>query len=230
MLKIIYYKIQYIYLFFFFKYRIRVNCKKKFIGNKYGGFIINPEIINNKSIIFSFGIGKDISFDLELIKIYNCTVYAFDPTPDSSSWINSQILPVNFKFHSFGIGVDDSYSNFYLPINKNFISGSVLKSKHLLNEPIIVELKSLESISNMINIFEIDILKIDIEGLEFKILQNLPKDILIKQIIVEFHNRNSFFGNLKARQTIKKLYNDGFRIFAISETNTELSFINKVII
>ena len=53
------------------------------VWNQLWGFYLNPEFINEKSIIYSFGIGEDISFDLSLIKEFDCNVFGFDFTPKS---------------------------------------------------------------------------------------------------------------------------------------------------
>ena len=47
-----------------------VHVKKKWFGNDYGGFYVATEFVKENSIIYSIGIGEDISFDEQLIKIY----------------------------------------------------------------------------------------------------------------------------------------------------------------
>lgn len=47
--------------------KIGVKCEQAWYGNKYGGFYICDKYINEKSIIYSFGIGEDISFDETVI-------------------------------------------------------------------------------------------------------------------------------------------------------------------
>ena len=226
-IKFLFYRIQRLYLYLFFSYKINISCNKIYIGNIYGGFYLNNDKIDQNSIIFSFGIGKDISFDLEMISLYNCKIFGFDPTPESINWVKSQFLPNKFHFFPFGIGVKDNSTKFYLPIDKNNISGSIFfNTNNLVSEPINVKLKTLDTISNELCLNQIDILKMDIEGSEYQILQNLPNDITIRQILVEFHNRNFKNGNSLAKQTIKNLHKKGYRLFSISETNTELSFIN----
>ena len=45
---------------------------KKWYGSVYGGFFVHPERITEQSIIYSFGIGKDITFDTKCIKNHQC--------------------------------------------------------------------------------------------------------------------------------------------------------------
>ena len=45
-----------------------VNIEKKWYGNSYGGFYVHSTPLNSNSIVYSIGIGKDISFDCKIIK------------------------------------------------------------------------------------------------------------------------------------------------------------------
>ncbi|MCX6262782.1 MAG: hypothetical protein NTY95_18425, partial [Bacteroidia bacterium] len=75
-----------------------VKCKYIWYGNRYGGFYVCPEFLNRNSIIYSFGIGEDISFDKAMIENHDCQVFGFDPTPKSINWVKSQNLPAKFNF------------------------------------------------------------------------------------------------------------------------------------
>ena len=53
-------------------------------GTDYGGYLLPENIkLDSNSIVYSIGIGEDISFDATLSAKYNCKVYMFDPTPRS---------------------------------------------------------------------------------------------------------------------------------------------------
>ena len=61
----------------------QIKVRKQTLGTEYGGWTIAPERIAEDSVIYSFGIGLDISFDLKLIEQYGAVVHGFDPTPKS---------------------------------------------------------------------------------------------------------------------------------------------------
>jgi hypothetical protein len=46
----------------------QVKLLTKWYGNTNAGFYVYTKPLNSKSIIYSFGVGEDISFDEELIK------------------------------------------------------------------------------------------------------------------------------------------------------------------
>jgi hypothetical protein len=53
-------------------------------GTQYGGWFIPNDIsLNENSIIYSAGVGEDISFDLMLQDKYNCNILLIDPTERS---------------------------------------------------------------------------------------------------------------------------------------------------
>jgi len=209
--------------------KIGVKCKHEWYGNEYGGFYIYPKLLNKNSIIYSFGIGEDISFDKALIEKYNCNVYAFDPTPKSLNWIKSQKLPENFMFYDFGISSKSGLIDFHLPINKKDVSGSIIvHDKINLNRKVKVKMKTLNDIINELEHKHIDVLKMDIEGAEYDVIINiLNTKISVTQFLIEFHERFFEKGKDKTKEAIKKLNSNGYEIFAISNTFREISFIEK---
>lgn len=210
-----------------------VNVKKKWYGNNYGGFYICPELLNQNSIVYSMGIGEDISFDMAVIEKHNCFVFGFDPTPKSINWVKrQQNLPSNFIFFEYGIADRSGLVDFYLPKNIEHVSGSFVKQENINEKQIIeVEMKSWEDIINSLGHTQIDVLKMDIEGAEYNVLDSILKSsVKINQILIEFHERFLNDGKSKTINAIQKLKDHGFEIFGISDTFEEISFINNNII
>ena len=59
------------------------NVPNKVFGSEYGGHCVALNHLTKGSIVYSAGLGYDISFDEELILEYGLDVHGFDPTPDS---------------------------------------------------------------------------------------------------------------------------------------------------
>lgn len=209
--------------------RIGLKCKSKWYGNNYGGFNLNPALIDKNSIIYSFGIGEDISFDEALIETHKCHVYGFDPTPKSIDWCSKQALPENFHFYDFGISNKTGKADFHLPKNNEYVSGSLILQNNVNEKNTIkVEMKPFNEISKIFKHDKIDIIKMDIEGSEYNVINSILKSgIQINQIVIELHER--FFENGKEMtiQLVNDLKKHGYEIFAISDSYEEISFIRK---
>jgi len=209
-----------------------VNCKKKWYGSSYGGFYVHPEILNENSIIYSVGIGQDISFGLQLIKEHNCHVWGFDPTPESIIWMDEQKLPDNYHFLPYGLFTKTGPVKFYMPIEDTHISCSATLNDNVSDKTYIdVPMKSFEDILLDTKHTHIDVLKIDIEGAEYEVMDSIIKsDASINQILIEFHDRYIKNGKEKTIEVINALKNKGYEIFGISSTFEEISFIKKELV
>ena len=206
-----------------------VDIKASWYGNTYGGFFVYPKILSQSSIVYSFGIGEDVSFDLDIIKNHNSQVFGFDPTPKSISWVTTQNLPSNFKFYGYGISSKTGFETFYLPKNNENVSGSLVGLENVNKlSPIQVPLKSLRDICQELKHSSIDVLKIDIEGAEYDVLENvLNSSIEIKQICIEFHHRMFPRGGLKTKEALELLKKHNYLLFKFAESKEEVSFIRR---
>ncbi len=204
-------------------------CNIERHGSEYGGWVICPDYISKRSIIYSLGIGEDISFDLSLIEKYNCNVFGFDPTPKSIKWINNQILPENFFFINVGLSNTDSLVKFFPPQNKNYVSYSMFNKKgknHHINS-IELEVKRLKTLMDMLGHNTVDLLKMDIEGSEYDVIEDMiASDIFPKQLQIEFHFRRNYKLIRKTEKLLNEtLYGLGYRTFYVSPSYHEVSLI-----
>ena len=106
-------------------YRTQINCQKKYFGSEYGGYCICPNKITKESIIYSFGVGEYISFELSMIEKFGVNVYAFDPTPKSINYVKSLKLPKKLQFFKYGIADYDGIAKFNPPENGPLIAGII---------------------------------------------------------------------------------------------------------
>jgi FkbM family methyltransferase len=212
------------------EFRIDYRIEKKWMGNDYGGFFVHPKNISQTSIIYSFGIGEDISFDLAVSKEFRSKIFMFDPTPKSINWVKKQNLPKEMKFFDYGISDKSGFVDFFLPENPNHVSGSATEQNNVdLSRKISVEMKTIKEIFKQLDHTKIDILKMDIEGSEYDVLDDiLNSDIKIEQILIEFHSRFFLDGKDKTKKAIEKLKLSGYKVFAVSTSLEEVSFIKLI--
>ena len=124
---------------------------------------------------------EDISFDKEMIRQFGCTVCAFDPTPKSIEWLNKQDLSQKFIFFNYGLAQHDGVTKFYPPDNPNHISHTIVYKETTKNKAIEVEVRKLTTLLKLSGHRKIDILKLDIEGAEYEVIE----DIMNSDIEVE---------------------------------------------
>lgn len=203
------------------------NCKKKWYGSSYGGFYVNPDLLNQNSIVYSFGIGKDISFDKKIMKNHKCKVYGFDPTPKSIEFVKNEKKNNLFVFNDYGISVKTGVETFFLPANERMVSGSAAMNQFVSEDRAIsVKMKCFEDITAEFGHHHVDVVKMDIEGSEYDVIETLvDSKVTITQLLVEFHDR-FFEGEIKSKKIIELLRQKGFEIFSASLNYEEISFIN----
>jgi FkbM family methyltransferase len=213
--------------------RRSVSIEKRFYGNEGGGFYVHPPVLNEKSVICSFGIGEDISFDRTAIERHGCRVYGFDPTPKSIAWLKLQPgLPALFEFFEWGIAEKTGPVEFFLPKNANHVSGSLLKQDWIDERRTVgVEMRSWKDIVADLGLSGIDVLKMDIEGAEYLVLEGiLDGPVAVGQILIEFHDRLFKDGKARTREALRKMKDHGYEIFGVSESGEEVSFIKAEIL
>lgn len=195
-------------------------------GTDYGGWTILRDRISSHSIVYSFGIGEDISFDLGLIEAVGCRVHAFDPTPKSLAWLGKQRLPDLFSYYGVGLAAQDGNVRFLLPKNPEHVSGSVHSASHLqTTQAVDVSMLRLQTIRAFLRHTHIDLLKMDIEGSEYAVIDDLLRDNdKPNQLLIEFHHRFESIGADQTRQAIHKLQAAGYHIFHEQNNFQEVCF------
>lgn len=196
------------------------------LGNERADWTILRSPLPPDSVIYSLGVGENISFDLELIGRFGVTVHALDPTPRSIAWVKLQVLPAEFVFHPFGVGAIDGTCRFSPPRNPRHVSHSLVH-RDTPWPAIDVPIYRLTTIARMLGHRRIDLLKMDIEGSEYDVINDLMNsEIWVGQLLVEFHHRWPEVGLNRTRQAIRRLNDAGYWIFDVAANGDEYSFLN----
>lgn len=196
-------------------------------GSEYGGWWICPAGLEPDSVVYSLGIGEDITFDLSLIEAFGVTVHAFDPTPGSIDYLKSQELPDRYRTYQIGLGGHDGPGKFFAPANPHHISHTLLGPSDSKVPAIEVEVRRLSTIMQELGHRTIDVLKMDIEGAEYDVIDEiLERRVPVRQILVEFHHRFPGVGIARTLRAVRGLNDAGYRIFAVSASGEEYSFLS----
>jgi FkbM family methyltransferase len=147
--------------------------------------IFDDENLGPDSVIYSFGVGTNVSFDEELVTHYGCRVHLFDPTPVSVVYMEQHPLTgVNFRFEPVGVADREGEMTFYL----RFAGGSytLFKPKWRTIDTFQARCLTLDQIMSSSGHSNIDLLKMDIEGAALPVMWDMKrKGIRPQQIVVE---------------------------------------------
>lgn len=140
-------------------------------------------ILNDKSIVFDVG-GYEGKFSNLIYEKYKCNIFIFEPIPGHYSIIKESLLNIekikifNYglldKNEELGINIADSASSIY-PIRK---------SKTIVNFKDILEVIANFKLDN------IDLIKLNVEGAEFSILNHIIRNEKINifdNLQIQFH-------------------------------------------
>lgn len=182
------------------------------------------------AVVYSFGVGDNIDFDCHLIDTHAATVHAFDPTPYAVEWLNQKELPENFHFHQWAVAALDGELTMqprrHKANTKPAVMWTAVDADTNVDENIRVPTYSIATIMRMLEHERIDLLKMDIEGLEYEVIESigsLPHKP--DQLLIEFHHRFARIGIAATRAALARLKDMGYQVFAVSRTGREVGFI-----
>jgi FkbM family methyltransferase len=161
------------------------------LGSNYGGWLTPLAQLNEQSIVYSLGVGLDVSFDEALIQQTDCTIVACDPTPHSVEFIaekhaKGELPREKFIYHPVAIWGEDTTLKLYEPKTRGWVGSYSAMNLQGTNRFIEVPARKLSSVVKEHGHAQIDLLKIDIEGAEhFVIPEILNSGVPIGWICLE---------------------------------------------
>jgi FkbM family methyltransferase len=190
-----------------------INKTMERLGTVYGGWYVPINMnLNENSIIYSGGVGEDMSFDILLTSKYNCNIFLIDPTIRAIKHFDEVKLYYT-KGQTFTGNIQNDYYkhikdskpnlehfiyinkglwdcktelNFYKQSNKNYVSQTLIENMYS-NEYYIVEVDTIKNIMEENKHTNIDLLKLDIEGAEIKVLEQMFNEhIYPTYLLIEF--------------------------------------------
>ncbi len=195
---------------------------------KIGDWVLCTSDIGPDSIVYSFGVGDNVAWDLAMIRQFGCTMHAFDPTPASIAWVRRQSLPCKFVFHELGLSNFDGELPFYPPRKSGSTHFSEEHRGGLFRRqpPVLAPVRRLTTIMQSLGHQRLDVLKLDVEGSEFDAVPDiLASGIEIDQLLVEihYHFRSRSFGAGLA--LINRIKASGMRCIHVSPRGFEFTFV-----
>lgn len=205
--------------------RSRLRCEFLTLGTEDCKWRIRPDKLPKSPTVYSFGVGENISFDLEMMRIFGAEVHAFDPTPRAIRWVENVDTPTNFFLHSYAVGHVDGDIAFYPPECEEHVSHTAVDRINSGKNAIRVPMLRFATILDKLGHHSIDVLKMDIEGSEYDVIDDmLYSNTRPTQLLIEFHHRFPGIGIEQTKNAIKKLEKAGYSSFFVSRNAQEVSF------
>lgn len=191
------------------------NYNEMFVDNKYDCYELDK-----METVFDIGANSGL-FSLLAIKKGAKKVYAFEPNQESLINLNQLVKGINVEVIDKAVYTKDEDLVFYIDPNNTTI-GSISED-HIINngskvEKIVVPAVSLKTFFDQNNIDRISLLKMDIEGAEYDIIDNLEPEIFdkIDNFLIEYHD--NYDG--RAEKLVTKLVKAGYDIDQIRNQNS----------
>ena len=111
------------------------------------------------------------------------TVHAFDPTPFAEEWVATQSLPQEFVFHPWAAAGEDGSLRLYRRLSKRGRASKVMwtaesgagDAEDFIDAPAYTTRTIMDKLGHE----DVDLLKIDVEGAEYDILESL-QDVALR--------------------------------------------------
>ena len=193
------------------------------LGTPYGGWFIPDGAVDSSWTCWCVGAGQDISFDLALIERYGVRVRCFDPLPEYGAFARHEARDApGFTFHEVAITPADGPLTMY-SVSEH--SGGALSGFDIVggSRAYEVEGRSLASLQHELGDPRVDLLKIDLEGLEYEVLPSVDYAALgVRVLCTELHSVGSV---ADARRLVAQLERDHGFALVHRKHPTSLTFV-----
>ncbi len=201
--------------------------KKKLLGEKPENILFiepNYYIVNNlnaTSLTFDIGTGNDANLSQDLIKKFALKSYGFDPTIRHYESLKQVEKETNGRFTLFNFALSDKIGEAPFYESEDNISGSFSTDHVNIKRDKVIKYKvkttTLKNIFSIVSVEHADIIKIDIEGEEYKVIDSLNKELSdkVSQFIFEFHHHCiDKYSILDTLKSIKRLQSFDYRYYS----------------
>jgi len=193
---------------------------------------LGPPFLAASPVVLDLGANHGL-FSKEMLQRFGGTYYLVEANPSLAHSLAGENL-----FHVWHCAVATSNGTIAFHLAENDTASSALTSsadqggKDAFSQKIRVPARNIDSLLREISSERIDIVKIDIEGMETQVLLDLSSETLQKigQITVEFHCDECFGFNLReeVKKSIRHLRANGFLCLNFSGTTMmDVLFINR---
>jgi FkbM family methyltransferase len=173
------------------------------VGSGEGAWTVPVTLLRGEWVAYCVGVGNNATFDQQLATDYGLRVYSIDPTPVAVRHMAALPRdPARHVFLPFGVWKSDTVLRLYAPMSAS--NNLSVKDIHGTGRYVELPCKTLTTIMREQGHDAIDLLKIDIEGSWYEVIQDLcTRDVGVSILCAEFDSPTSPPKALRAVRMLK---------------------------
>jgi len=202
------------------------------LGTRYGGWWVDTKLVGAQPLLIDCGLGEDISFPAAFLQRFaGARVIGVDPNPRSLAYCRAR-CPSGMEIlaNAFWTTAGETIvfhlprSQDNLPKGADGVSGSLDPSHEYVEGGERIETQSvdLDSLLSRAGRTECDVLKLDVEGAEYALLDALVASGRIRaarQVLIEFHHGVTSHSLADTQRTVTHLGAAGHRLMHVEGRN-----------
>jgi FkbM family methyltransferase len=157
-------------------------------------YLFNPSLLGTAPVVIDTGCGYEAEFSLFMIANKNARAFAIDPTRKHAPQLEALTVkhPDAFTYFQMALAGRNGTITFHEPVH--FESGSIEVDHGNISRDDTnvyqVEAVTPGELMSRLGLHQADMLKLDIEGAEYNLLENVGREELIRfrQLFIEFHH------------------------------------------
>jgi FkbM family methyltransferase len=194
------------------------------LGNRHARWFVATGALGPAPVVFSFGVGRDLSFECALIERFGATVHAFDPTPLALEWARAQRLPDRLVLRELGLADYDGTARFIPSRRVGGENFSMIRATGI-GEPIDAPVRRFTTLAALAGAAP-ELVKLDIEGTEYAVLPDmLASGFRPRQLLIEFHHWWREVSPRQTREAIRLLNRHDYQVADVSPKGKEFTFV-----
>ena len=185
------------------------------LGSEYGSWVVPTDQLRSGAVCYCVGAGVNITFDLELARRFRCEVYTIDPMPRAKRHFDEVASGVGgLHFVPLGLWSSSGRMRFYIPPKGRSHSIVNLYRTNAFFEADCVTLPDLMA---RLGHADLDLLKMDIVGAEFEVLESmLAAKVPVRILCVAFYQPRPIG---QVVRMVQRLREAGYRLLHIDGLN-----------
>lgn len=207
-----------------------VKLNSEFI-TKHDPFLVQKKImdaLNSNPIIFDVGAYHGHVASRYKSLFPDSTIYCFEPFAESFKHLHANFSN-NPSFKLFQLGLSDTSGKSFFHSNQFEMTNSILESDVKGNltwgdglletkEVVEIETKTIDQVVSELGIESIDILKMDVQGAEFKVIKGAENFLAkggVKMVYTEIITMPTYIGQLGLEDTLMLFNEVGFQLVGL---------------